>query len=88
MSFSAERAEAAAEDIQNTCQAAGLDPSLDVQLLDLASLASVQDFVSGFKGKYDKCDVLMNNAVCLRTATSKAVVPPPLAVGTLRPPID
>eukprot|EP00976_Prorocentrum_cordatum_P057886 1166720-Prorocentrum_minimum.AAC.1 len=60
---SAERAEAAAEDIRADCKAVGLDPSLDVLLLDLASLASVQDFVCAFKGKYDKCDVLMNNAV-------------------------
>jgi NAD(P)-dependent dehydrogenase (short-subunit alcohol dehydrogenase family) len=30
--------------------------------LDLASLNSVSDFVSTFTAKYDRCDVLLNNA--------------------------
>jgi len=59
---SAERAEKAAEDIVRECKAAGVDPSVDTMLLDLANLASVKDFTSAFKSKYDKCDVLLNNA--------------------------
>lgn len=35
---------------------------LDVMPLDNASLASVRDFVNAFKAKYDRLDILLNNA--------------------------
>jgi len=36
--------------------------TVDVMQLDLSELASVDAFVQEFTGKYDRCDVLMNNA--------------------------
>ena len=63
MVSSRERAEKAAESVQKQVEASGKSASLDVIELDLANLASVQDFVSSFQSKYDKCDVLLNNAV-------------------------
>jgi retinol dehydrogenase-12 len=51
------RAEKAAADVL-----AATGHAVDVIKLDLSSLDSVDAFVAEFTGKYDRCDVLMNNA--------------------------
>ena len=51
------RAEKAAADVL-----ASTGKSVDVMRLDLSDLQSVDAFVDEFKGKYDRLDVLMNNA--------------------------
>jgi len=38
------------------------DAPAEIMLLDLANLESVRDFVEAFKAKYDRLDVLLNNA--------------------------
>jgi protochlorophyllide reductase len=38
------------------------DPSLDLMKLDMGSLASIREFAEAFKTKYDRLDVLLNNA--------------------------
>lgn len=38
------------------------DASLDVMTLDVGNLQSVRDFAEAFKAKYDRLDVLLNNA--------------------------
>ncbi|WP_100012764.1 SDR family oxidoreductase [Lentibacillus sediminis] len=37
-------------------------PHIDMMLLDLASLQSVRDFVDEFKTRYDRLDIIINNA--------------------------
>ncbi len=53
-----EKGEAAKADILNTAPNA----TLDVMRIDNADLASVREFAEAFKAKYDRLDVLMNNA--------------------------
>lgn len=36
--------------------------SLDVMILDVSTLASVREFATAFKAKYDRLDILLNNA--------------------------
>ena len=38
------------------------DARLDLMTLDVGNLASVREFAAAFKAKYDRLDVLMNNA--------------------------
>ncbi len=44
------------------------DAGLDVRHLDLASLASVEEFAEGVLGEYDTIDLLVNNAGVMGTA--------------------
>ncbi len=53
-----DKASAAAEEIRREVPAA----DLEVIPLDLASLASVRTFAESFKAKYDRLDLLVNNA--------------------------
>jgi NAD(P)-dependent dehydrogenase (short-subunit alcohol dehydrogenase family) len=55
---SMEKAQAAAAQIQTEFP----DASVEVMPLDLASLQSVREFAAAFKEKYDRLDVLLNNA--------------------------
>lgn len=43
------------------------DASLDLLELDLGSLQSVRDFAAAFQAKYDRLDILMNNAGIMAT---------------------
>ena len=38
------------------------DASLDVMKLDVGNLSSVREFVDAFKAKYERLDILLNNA--------------------------
>jgi NAD(P)-dependent dehydrogenase (short-subunit alcohol dehydrogenase family) len=55
---SMERAERARQELL----ARAPDASVEILLLDLASLNSVQDFATAFASRYDRLDILMNNA--------------------------
>ncbi|SEC05020.1 SDR family oxidoreductase [Paenibacillus sp. GP183] len=46
---------------------------IELMILDLSSIASIHDFAQAFKAKYDRLDVLINNAgvVSLKRATTK-----------------
>ena len=55
---SRERAEAAASDIIDQTD----NQQVDVMLVDLSSQDSIRDFCERFRGKYDRLDVLINNA--------------------------
>ncbi len=58
-----ERGEAAAEDILSTAP----DARLEIQRLDLASLASVRDAANSLRATYDRIDLLVNNAGVMYT---------------------
>lgn len=47
------------------------DADLDVRQLDLASLASIEEFASGLASDYDQIDVLINNAGVMAIPESK-----------------
>lgn len=53
-----QKGEAAQADILSTVPNA----KLDLMKLDVGNLASVQDFAGAFRAKYDRLDILMNNA--------------------------
>lgn len=55
---SVEKAEAALAHIQAEIP----DASIDIMMLNLASLDSVRQFAADFKAKYDRLDILVNNA--------------------------
>jgi len=40
--------------------------SLDLMICDLASMRSIQSFITEFKGKYSKLDLLFNNAAVMK----------------------
>lgn len=49
------------------------DADLDIMLLDLGDLASVRAFATAFKAKYDKLDLLVNNAGIMWPPYTKTV---------------
>lgn len=53
-----QRAQSALKEIQSQVP----DTTIDLMTLDLASLASIKSFANEFKNKYNRLDVLMNNA--------------------------
>lgn len=57
------RGEAAKSRLEADAKAASANVgTLDLMMLDLASFASIRSFVASFKDKYDRLDVLINNA--------------------------
>jgi NAD(P)-dependent dehydrogenase (short-subunit alcohol dehydrogenase family) len=60
---SKERAEAAKSDLVSELHSGGISsPKLEFMALDLCDTLSVRHFVKAFKAKYDKLDILCNNA--------------------------
>ncbi|MGM0555203.1 MAG: oxidoreductase [Myxococcota bacterium] len=55
---SIDRAQAARDDISSELDT----PSIDIMELDLADLSSVREFADAFEAKFDKLDLLINNA--------------------------
>lgn len=63
-SRNAQKAGAARDEILTRCPGA----RVETMILDLASLESVRSFVDGFNARYDRLDVLINNASVMATA--------------------
>lgn len=67
------KGEQVAATIKQELQQKNIQPSLDVMQLDLSRLPSIREFANAFSKKYQKLDVLMNNAGVMALPQEKTV---------------
>ena len=76
------RSAARGEDALRDLREAPLAGTVELELLDLSSLASVRDFAGRFKGRTDRLDLLINNAGVMMPPASKTAEGFELQFGT------